>query len=118
MTKSKRGMEPRPPRIYQEFVKAFPELGQAWELIGQAGRQGPLDERIARLIKLAVALGAMREGAVHANVRKALAMGIPTSEIEQVVALSAGTLGLPSTVAGWTWVNDIIKKKKKRVVRR
>jgi len=104
--RSKSASMPKPPRAYQEFIKKYPQLGQAWELIGQAGRQGPLDDRTIRLIKLAVALGAMREGAVHASVRKAKAMGIPASEVEQVIALAAGTLGLPSTVACWTWVRD------------
>lgn len=33
-------------------------------------------------------------------------MGISREAIEQVVALGAGTLGLPSTVAVWTWVRD------------
>lgn len=106
--RSKPAANPKPPKAYQEFIKRYPELGQAWELIGQAGRQGPLDERTARLVKLAVSLGAMREGAVHASVRKAKALGIAASEIEQVVALAAGTLGLPSTVACWTWVEDVL----------
>lgn len=112
--RAKPSSKPKPPKAYQEFIKKYPELGQAWELIGQAGRQGPLDERTARLIKLGVALGALREGAVHASVRKAKAMGIPASEIEQVVALAAGTLGLPSTVACWTWVEDVLGNRKKK----
>lgn len=48
----------------------------------------------------------MREGAVHASVRKAHALGNPRETVEQVVALAAGTLGLPFTVAVWTWVQD------------
>ena len=95
---------PKPPKAYQQFVKRYPKLDQAWEAIHDAGRQGPLDEKTARLVKLGIAIGAMREGAVHSSVRKALAMGIPKREIEQVVALAAGTLGLPSTVAVYTWV--------------
>lgn len=101
---------PKAPQAHQEFVGRYPQLGQAWELIAKAGQEGPLDERTVRLLKLAVALGAMREGAVHSSVRKALAMGITREEIEQVVALSAGTLGLPSVVAVHTWVQDEIKK--------
>jgi hypothetical protein len=30
-------------------------------------KEGPLDAKTARLVKLAVAVGAMREGAVHAS---------------------------------------------------
>jgi len=97
---------PKPPAAYEAFIKRFPKLGEAWEKIGEAGRQGPLDAKTTRLIKLAVAIGAMREGAVHSGVRKAVAAGISTDEIEQVVALAAGTLGMPSTVAVFSWVRD------------
>jgi alkylhydroperoxidase/carboxymuconolactone decarboxylase family protein YurZ len=58
------------------------------------------------MVKLGVAVGAMREGSVHASVRKALSQGIPPEAIEQVVALAAGTIGLPSAVAAFTWVRD------------
>jgi alkylhydroperoxidase/carboxymuconolactone decarboxylase family protein YurZ len=72
--------------------------------VHEAGRDGPLDARTARLVKLGIAIGAMREGAIHSSVRKARAEGITMREIEQVVALAAGTLGLPSTVAVYTWI--------------
>lgn len=102
---------PRPPKTYSRFVARFPQLSQAWDLIHQAGAQGPLDERTARLVKLAVAIGALREGAVHSSVRKAVAMGITADEIDQVVALAASTLGMPSTVAAWTWCQDVLAEK-------
>jgi alkylhydroperoxidase/carboxymuconolactone decarboxylase family protein YurZ len=101
---------PKPPETYQAFVKRYPKIGQAWESIAQAGKEGPLDEKTLRLIKLGIALGALREGAVHANVRKALAAGISRDEIEQVIALAAGTLGLPATVAVFSWVQDELDK--------
>ena len=98
------------PKTYEKFVTRYPKLGEAWELIAAAGKEGPLDERTGRLLKLAVAMGALREGAVHASVRKALEMGISREEIEQVVALAAGTLGLPAAVATFSWVQDIVEK--------
>ena len=100
----------QPPKRYRDFVARFPKLGEAWDCIHEAGAQGPLDERTQRLLKFAVAVGAQREGATHASVRKALRMGIPREELEQVVALAAGTLGLPSTVAAYSWVLDIVEK--------
>jgi 4-carboxymuconolactone decarboxylase len=99
---------PKPPKTHDDFVASFPELARAWEIMGAAGREGPLHHRTARLVKLAVAIGAQHEGAVHASVRKALAMGITREELEQVVALAAGTLGLPQTVAAYTWVKDLL----------
>ena len=110
MTEKKKlamNLNPKPPKTYQQFVKRYPQLEKAWEQISEAGREGPLDEKTTRLVKLSIAIGALHEGSVHANVRKALAQGITKEEIEQVVALTAGTLGLPSTVAVFTWVRDI-----------
>lgn len=97
---------PVPPGAYTDFITRYPKLGEAWEAIHEAGAVGPLDERTQRLIKLAVAIGAMKQGPVHASVRKALAQGITIEEMEQVVALSASTLGLPSAVAAHTWIHD------------
>ena len=103
---------PKPPRAYSTFVNRFPKLKYAWELIGEEGEQGPLDEQTARLVKLGIAIGAMREGAIHSSVRKALALGISQEAIEQVTALAAGTLGLPSTVAVHTWIQDVFSSEK------
>ena len=94
---------PKPPRVYETFVRRYPKLGEAWENIAQAGSDGPLDPKTARLIKLAVAMGS--------GVRKALAAGISKEEIEQTIALAAGTLGMPSTVAVFTWVHDELDKR-------
>jgi len=106
------GTSPRPPKTYLEFIKRFPKLDVAWRAINDEGKEGPLDERTQRLVKLAVAIGAMREGAVHSSVRKALAIGIGEDELFQVIALSAGTLGMPSTVAVYSWVRDVIHREK------
>ena len=100
-------MEPRPPHAYRDFVLRFPQIAQAWELVGQAGNNGPFDEKTRRLMKLAVAVGAQREGAIRANVRKAQVLGITRAEIEQVLALAVGTIGFPGTVAVFTWIEDL-----------
>ena len=100
----------QPPKAFSDFIARFPKLGTAWDDIHEAGAAGPLDARTQRLIKLAVAIGALKEGPVHASVRKAMAMGITREEQEQVVALAASTLGLPSTVAAWTWVREVLDR--------
>jgi len=99
---------PKQPETYEAFVRRYPRIGRAWEELAEAGKDGPLDARTARLVKLVLAIGALREGAVHANVRKALAAVRPAAEIEQVVALAAGTLGLPATVAVYSWIRDLL----------
>lgn len=97
-----------PPQTYQDFISRYPKLAEAWENIAEAGKAGPLDEKTIRLIKLGIAIGAMREGAVHAGVRKAAALGISDDELGQVVALAASTMGLPATVAVYSWVRDVL----------
>ncbi|MCX8073946.1 MAG: carboxymuconolactone decarboxylase family protein [Candidatus Binatia bacterium] len=97
---------PKPPKAYEEFVRRFPKLGEAWEAIAEAGNDGPLEEQTRRLVKLAVAIGAMREEAVRASVRKARAAGIDMRALEQVIALAAGTIGLPAAVAAFTWLEQ------------
>jgi alkylhydroperoxidase/carboxymuconolactone decarboxylase family protein YurZ len=104
-------MLPKPPDEYRRFVERYPKLDKAWDLIAEAGKEGPLDEKTARLVKLAIAIGAGREGAVHSGVRKALALGVNRAALEQVVALAAGTLGMPSCVAVHCWVLEELEKK-------
>jgi len=101
---------PKPPPTYDEFTRRFPGLKEGWDAIGRAGEQGPLDSRTQRLVKLALAIGAQREGAAHASVRKGLARGVTREEMEQVVALAAGTVGLPAAVAAYTWIRDILEQ--------
>jgi len=101
----------QPPKRYRDFIARYPKLGVAWDAIHEAGANGPLDARVQRLVKFAVAIGALREGAAHASVRKALDQGITRVELEQVVALAAGTLGLPATVAAYSWVLDVVEKR-------
>lgn len=107
----KKNKLPKPPRTYDEFSETFPALRKAWDLLGDAAKDGPLDDRTARLVKLGVAIGAMREGAVHSSARKAKALDITSDELNQVVAIASSIIGMPSAVAVWTWLRDPSTKK-------
>jgi alkylhydroperoxidase/carboxymuconolactone decarboxylase family protein YurZ len=96
------------PRSYEAFIKRFPRLGEAWEEARKAEEEGPFDARVARLVKLGVAMRALREGAVHSAVRKARAAGATRAEIEHVVALAASTVGFPAAVALHSWCLDTL----------
>ena len=98
--------EAKPPTAHRDFVRRFPGIGEAWELVSKAAEAGPLDRRSARLVKLGIAIGAMREGAVHSSVRKARSAGASDAEMQQVLALAATTIGFPATVAAFTWVRE------------
>lgn len=101
-----------PPPTYQRFVEQYPKLGQAWDLVHEASTEGPLTERERLLVKLAVAAGALREGAVGSASRKARAGGVSEEEIAQTIALAASVLGFPATVAVYSWVQPTPKKKR------
>src|SRR6185369_8661799 len=103
---------PKPPAAFTTFQQKYPAIGKAWEMLSAAGEQGPLDEPTRRLVKLAIAIGSLREGAVHSAVRKAQAAGVSREAIDQVVALAATTIGLPTTVAIFTWIQDQLDKPK------
>jgi 4-carboxymuconolactone decarboxylase len=54
------------PDIYQQFEHAFPNIHAAHQELAKACYEGgPLDPRIAPLVKLGVAIGAQAEGAVR-----------------------------------------------------
>lgn len=99
-----------PPLAYQNFVNRFPGLAKAWDATSEAGTSGSFTEKQIRLIKLAIAVGAMREGAVRSSVRKAVAIGVSQKDLDQVVCLAAGTLGFPSTVAVFSWMESAKKR--------
>ncbi len=95
------------PQSYQDFTKQYPNIAEAYEALGSAAHEaGPLDDRVRRLIKLAIAVGGRLEGAVRAHARQARAMGVSDAELDHVVLLALTTIGLPSTVAARAWVLD------------
>ena len=101
----------RPPSFFNSVAKDYPEVFAAYESLGEATTHaGPLDEKTVRLVKLALAVGAGLEGAVHSHTRRALAAGVTSAEIEHAVLLGMTTIGLPRTMASVAWVRDITAK--------
>ncbi|MFQ6017499.1 MAG: carboxymuconolactone decarboxylase family protein [Kiloniellaceae bacterium] len=101
-----------PPSGAGAFAEDFPAVWEAYRALGErAAESGPLDARTRRLIKLALAIGAGSEGAVHSHARQALEDGLPPDELRQVATLAITTLGFPAAIAGLSWINDIVKGK-------
>lgn len=97
------------PKAHRQFLEEFPAVAAAYEQMATAAHEnGPLDDKTRQLVKLALAIGLGHEGAVHAHTRRALTDGITPAEIKHVVTLAVTTLGMPNTVAAYTWVNDIL----------
>ncbi|NWN81947.1 MAG: carboxymuconolactone decarboxylase family protein [Halomonas sp.] len=91
-----------------QVAEQFPEVWDAYAELGRAcAESGPLDARTRRLVKLALAVGARSEGAVHSHARRALEEGETRDALKQVAMLSIPTLGLPRGVAALTWIEDI-----------
>lgn len=97
------------PRRFEQFTDAYPEIARAYEQLGTACHlAGPLPKKERALIKLAIAIGAWLEGAVHSHVRKALEAGASPEEIRHTALLALPTIGFPSTMAVLTWIDDIL----------
>ncbi|HEX9253294.1 MAG TPA: carboxymuconolactone decarboxylase family protein, partial [Ignavibacteriaceae bacterium] len=96
---------------FEKLHQDYPEIAKAYEQLGTAvHNSGKLDDKTRALIKLAISTGAGLEGAVHSHTRKALELGISKEEIRQTVLLALPTIGLPSTMASMSWVDDILDK--------
>ena len=101
------------PKPFETFNQDFPEVGEAYEKLGEAVHQsGPLDDKTRALVKLAMSAGAQKEGAVHSHTRKALDAGASKEEIRHVILLTLPTLGMPSMMAALTWVEDILSDRR------
>lgn len=98
------------PKVVQELASRYPEVWNAYNRLGDAvGEAGPLDARSVRLVKLALAIGAGREGAVHSHARRALKLGVTPEELRQVALLGITTLGWSAAVAAYCWIDDVME---------
>ena len=100
------------PTRFKKFGRKYPEIMHAYEALGTATQQaGPLDAKTRALVKLGIAVGSWREGAVHSHTRRALGAGCTADEIRHAVLLATTTLGFPSMMATMTWVEDVLQRK-------
>ena len=103
------------PGWYQKQKKRYPDLFAAYESLGEACRaSGPLDEKTAALVKLAISIGTRHEGAVHSHVRRSLEAGATLDECRHVVLLATTTIGFPAMMAALSWVEDVADPKAPR----
>ena len=102
------------PKRFKDFMQQYPDIAKGYEAMGDAvHKAGPLDAKTRALIKLGISTGARLEGAVHSHVRKALEAGASPDELYHAVILSLPTIGLPSMMAAFSWVDDVLKNPKK-----
>lgn len=101
------------PKRFADFTRSYPELAAAYEAFGKRCHEaGPLDEKSRALVKLALSVGARLEGGVHAQVRKALDLGVTPDELRHVALLALPTVGFPSAMAALSWIEDLVGRRK------
>jgi len=100
-------MEQELPKFLQKVVKRYPQI---WEKYGDLKEEvasiGALDTRTQALVKLAIAIGVGREGAVHSHTRKCLREGISPDELFQTALSAITTIGWSGAIRALSWIND------------
>lgn len=106
------------PKAFEAFRRRYRSVHKAYEALGEAcAKAGPLDQKTRELVKLGMAIGGRLEGAVHAHARRALQAGATPEQIRHVVALAPPTVGFPSTVAAFTWVEELLAGSRRKIRR-
>ena len=97
---------------YQKLTKMFPQVVAALENLGTTVRDaGPIDNKTAELIQLAVAAANQSTGSVHSHTRRAIQAGATEEEIYHSLLLLVSTIGFPKVAAALAWVSEILDKK-------
>lgn len=98
------------PGIYMRFRRDYPAVSAALGTLGETvDAAGPLDERTERLVKLGLAIGAVADGSVRSNARRALAAGATPEELRHVALMAITTCGFPTAIAGLGWIDEVLK---------
>lgn len=99
------------PSIFERFREQFPDVDASLEALAVAVRAaGPLEGATYRLVKLGIAVGAVAEGAVRSNVRKALDDGLDPDLLRQVAMMAITTRGFPASIAALGWVEEVLSE--------
>ena len=105
-------MEKKIPKHYQTVKEYHPDYIAAFENLKEAAKTaGPLDESLGQFIKLAASIAIKSEGATHSHARQLVELGFTPEEIRHAVLMLTTTIGFPNTMAGMTWVNDVLEEK-------
>jgi alkylhydroperoxidase/carboxymuconolactone decarboxylase family protein YurZ len=104
---------PELPRPFRRFLNRYPEIEKAhMELSMAVNRQGPLDERSRRLVRLGIAIGQQSQGAVKSHARRALEEGFEAGELRQAGLLALPTAGFPTMIAAMEWIEEVLEEER------
>jgi alkylhydroperoxidase/carboxymuconolactone decarboxylase family protein YurZ len=97
------------PPFLQQIARKHPGVWEAYNQLGAAAaKAGPLDEQQERLVKLAIAIGAGLQGAVHSHVRRGRDAGLTSEQLMHVGILAVTTVGWPSAIAALSWIDEAL----------
>lgn len=99
------------PDFLEKVISRYPRVWENYGLLGQAvSAAGGLDARSQKLVKLGIAIGAGRQGAVHSHTRKCRKAGISSGELYQAALLAITTIGWSGAIAALSWIDDELKE--------
>ena len=115
MKKTKKAAGSSFPGAYKHFRTAYPGVANAYDALASESRlAAAFDEKSSALLKLALAVGARLEGAVHSHTRRAIGAGATAAETRGVALLAITTCGFPQAMAALTWVEDVVGGPRKK----
>ena len=98
------------PEFLQKVVDRYPEV---WASYGELSRAlesvDGLDAKSQRLVKLGIAIGAGRQGAVHSHTKKCKKAGWTEAELYHTALLAITTIGWSGAIAALSWIDDELK---------
>lgn len=95
------------PKSYIQFGDRYPDLLRDFENIGvKCLEAGPLDLKARRLVKLGMAIATSSRGGIKSQTRKALEDGFSQDEIRHAAVLALPTIGFPSMIAAFEWIEE------------
>lgn len=99
------------PDFLKKVVERYPEVWEKYGALSEAVKsvQG-LDAKTQRLVKLGIAIGAGRQGAVHSHARRCRKAGFSKEEVHHVALLAITTIGWSGGIAGLSWIDDVLSE--------
>jgi len=106
------------PGFLQDVIKKYPKIWDNFDALGNSISElpGGIDRKNQHLVKLGIAIGTGREGAVHSHARRAKQAGFTNEQIYHTALLAITTLGWPGAVMALSWIDDELKDIKTKKV--
>ena len=99
------------PEFLQKVVERYPGIWENYQNLDRAVSSAEgLDERSQRLVKLGIAIGAGRQGAVHSHTRKCRKAGLGSAELYHAALLAITSIGWSGAIAALSWINDELQE--------